>query len=115
MPWLAWCSHSRRKAAGSSPRSPAWSAIIVATIGTTSLKTLRPSWTNSLSALPSPSGAARLRKPKLLRMLLENTVFSRVPTISQYCAGARLMSSTSTAVATFTNKITSPITTATAS
>ena len=77
--------------------------IISATIGTTSLNTLRPSWTNSLSVFgPDWSMApwARFRKPKLLRILLENTVFSRVPRMSQWLAGAMLASSTSTAVAT---------------
>ncbi len=42
------------------------------------LEDLAASWTNSLSGLPMPSGAARLRKPKLLRMLLENFVLSFV-------------------------------------
>ena len=74
--------------------------VISLTIGTTSRKTFRPSWTNSLSAVPAFSGAARLRKPKLLRMLLENTVFSLVPRIAQCSAGAMAASSTSTAVAT---------------
>ena len=55
--------------------------MISATIGTTSLNTLRPSWTNSLSRAPIPLGSARFRKPKLLRMLLENLVFRRVSTI----------------------------------
>ncbi|MCY1466468.1 hypothetical protein D9M71_847890 [compost metagenome] len=40
---------------------------------------------NSLSAAPSPSFAARLRKPKLLRMLLENSVHNLLLTISNWC------------------------------
>ncbi|MNY81182.1 hypothetical protein D3C86_2226130 [compost metagenome] len=55
------------------------------------MKTLRPCWTNILSLRPSePTGslapvgrAARFRKPKLLRMLLEKLVFSFVPTMFQ--------------------------------
>ena len=42
-----------------------------------------------LVGLADPSGAARLRKPKLLRMLLENLVFSRVQTISQLLRAVR--------------------------
>ncbi|MNE97359.1 hypothetical protein D3C80_1956890 [compost metagenome] len=60
-------------------------------MGTTSLKTLRPCWTNILSVRPSDETgswasvgrAARFRKPKLLRMLLEKLVFSFVPTMFQ--------------------------------
>ena len=51
--------------------------MISATIGQTSLNTLRPSWRNSLSRAPIPPGAARFRKPKLLRMLFEKVVFRR--------------------------------------
>ena len=68
---------------GSTPMSRACSTIMSETIGTTSRNTLRPSWVNSLSFWPIPSGAARFRKPKLLRILLENWVFSRVPRMSQ--------------------------------
>ena len=41
-----------------------------------------------VGAVAASSGAARLRKPKLLRMLFENTVLSLVPRMSQCAAGA---------------------------
>ncbi|MCY1439225.1 hypothetical protein D9M71_554500 [compost metagenome] len=64
------------------------------------MNTLRPSCTNSLSRVPMPSSAARLRKPKLLRMLLENLVSSLVLTMSNwYLDVARSARSMITAVA----------------
>ena len=83
---LAWCSQKRFTSLTLSWFSSRWAAISSATIGQTSRNTLRPSWTNSLSRAPMPSSAARLRKPKLLRMLLENWVSSLVLTISNWWA-----------------------------
>ena len=97
---FAWCSHIRRSPSGVRPSSPICSPIISATIGTTSRNTLRPSCRNSLSGAPTPSGAARFRNPKLLRILFENCVFSFVPRIFQCAAGAIVSFSISTAVAT---------------
>ncbi len=75
---LAWCSQKRLTDSTAMPFSLRCSPISSATIGQTSLKTLRPSWMNSLSGLLMYSSAVRLRKPKLLRMLLENSVTSLV-------------------------------------
>ena len=62
------------------------SRIISAAIGQTSLNTLRPCWRNSLSGLPTPASSKRFMKPKLLRMLFENFVFSFDSRISNWCS-----------------------------
>jgi penicillin-binding protein 1A len=55
--------------------------MCAAAIGTTSLKTLRPSWRKVLSRASGSLSSQRFMKPKLLRMLLLNCVASRCPAL----------------------------------
>src|SRR5699024_6148006 len=67
----------------------------------TSRNTRRPSWRNNLSRAFIPLSSARFKKPKLLRILLENWVASLVPSTRHWLLEVALSSSSSTmAVAT---------------